>query len=193
VENASRETAPLGIGVYESARVMNQYFATQGAKSRYKDLAAYVAAAGDTIPSVVKGFQDSLAILKTSATDPEYARRLERQAAFQTALVKAMDDNQLDALFYTHQRRFVAKVGTDQLERNGFLSSSSGLPALTVPGGFSPPTADAPVGVPVGVEFLGRPFSEPTLIRLAYGFEQTARLRLPPPATPSLPGEQFTY
>ncbi|MGC4071497.1 MAG: amidase family protein [Nibricoccus sp.] len=193
VDSASRETAPLGIGVYESARVMNQYFAAQGSKSKYKDLAAYVAAAGDTIPSVVKGFKESLAILATSATDPEYARRLERQAAFNAALVKVMDDNKLDALFFTHQRRFVAKVGTDQLERNGFLSSSSGLPALTVPGGFTPPTADAPLGVPVGVEFLGRPFAEPTLIRLAYGFEQTTKLRVPPKSTPALPGEHFDY
>ena len=67
------------------------------------------------------------------------------------------------------------------------------LPALTVPGGFTPPTADAPIGVPVGVEFLGRPFAEPTLFRLAYGFEQTTKLRKPPAATPALPGEHFDY
>ena len=186
------KSAPLGIGVYEDARVMNQYFAAQGARSKFPDLAAYVAAAGNTVPSVIKRFEESLAV-KDAATHPDYLRRLERQAAFRDALVKFMDDQRLDALFYTHQRRFVVPVGAPQLERNGFMSSSSGLPALTVPGGFSPPSATAPLGVPVGVEFLGRAFAEPTLLRLAYGFEQTTKFRVPPASTPALPGETISY
>jgi len=192
LEAVNRDRSPLGIGVYESATVMNQYFASMGARSKFRDLTAYVAAAGETIPSVVKGFRDSLA-LTHSQTDPEYRRGLEKQAAFREALMKVMEDNHLDALFYTHQRRLVVPVNTEQLERNGFMSSSSGLPALTVPGGFSPPTAEAPLGVPVGVEFLGRPFAEPTLIRLAYAFERHTHFRQPPASTPALPGERFQY
>lgn len=192
VDTLRRDSSLLGIGVYESARVMNQYFAAQGASRPYKDLSAYVAAAGDTVPSVLKGFRESLALLQ-APMPPEYVRRLEGQAAFRDALIKMMNDHQLDALFYTHQRRLVVPVNREQLERNGFMSSSTGLPALTVPGGFSPPTSEAPIGVPVGVEFLGRPFAEPTLIRLAYGFEQATRFRQPPASTPALPGERFTY
>jgi amidase len=192
VETYRRDSTLLGIGVYESARVMNQYFAAQGPSSPFKDLTAYVAAAGDTVPSVLKGFRESLALLQ-GPTPPDYLRRLEGQAAFRDALVKVMNDQQLDALFYTHQRRLVVPVNRDQLERNGFMSSTTGLPALTVPGGFSPHTTEAPIGVPVGVEFLGRPFAEPTLIRLAYGFEQATRFRQPPVSTPALPGERFDY
>jgi Asp-tRNA(Asn)/Glu-tRNA(Gln) amidotransferase A subunit family amidase len=181
------------VGGYETVRVMNDYFASLGPRSKYKNLTEYVAAAGNTTPSVLSGFKKGLA-MKDPLRDPEYGIRLGRQVAFREALVRVMDENKLDALFFTHQKRFVVKTGTlDQAERNGFMSSSSGLPAITIPGGFSPPSAEAPIGVPVGVEFLGRMWAEPTLIRLAYGFEQTTKFRHPPASTPPLPGEKFDY
>jgi Asp-tRNA(Asn)/Glu-tRNA(Gln) amidotransferase A subunit family amidase len=40
--------------------------------------------------------------------------------------------------------------------------------------------------MPVGVEFLGRPFSEPDLLKLAYAFEQATHHRRPPSLTPAL-------
>jgi Asp-tRNA(Asn)/Glu-tRNA(Gln) amidotransferase A subunit family amidase len=55
-----------------------------------------------------------------------------------------------------------------------------------VPGGFSAASDAAPVGVPVGIEFLGRPWSEPTLVRIAYGFEQATLFRRPPRSVPPL-------
>ena len=51
--------------------------------------------------------------------------------------------------------------------------SVSGYPAIVVPAGFSEPSDDAPIGVPIGMEMLGRPFTEPTLIEIAsfpFGF-----------------------
>lgn len=192
VDMAERSGAPLAVSAYETVRVMNEYFASLGPRSKYKNLTAYVAAASDTTPSVLKGFKQALA-MQDPQHDPEYAIRLGRQASFRDALVRVMDDLKLDALFYMHQKRLVVPVGADQVERHGFLSSSTGLPAITVPGGFSPPTKDAPIGVPLGVEFLGRPFAEPLLFRLAYGFEQATQFRRNPASTPALPGEVFTY
>jgi amidase len=49
----------------------------------------------------------------------------------------------------------------------------AGYPAITVPAGFV-------FGLPVGVTFMGLAYSEPTLIRLAYAFEQATRHRAPP-------------
>ena len=46
--------------------------------------------------------------------------------------------------------------------------------------------ASAPIGVPVGIEFLGPPFSEPQLLQIAYGFEQATHARRPPQSTPPL-------
>ena len=60
-----------------------------------------------------------------------------------------------------------------------------GFPSITVPAGFDGN------GLPVGIEFLGKPFSEPTLIRLAYAFEQATRHRVSPASTPPLAGERI--
>jgi amidase len=48
-------------------------------------------------------------------------------------------------------------------------------------------------GNPVGLEILGRPWSEPTLIKLASGFEAATKNRKLPSTTPPLPGETFDY
>jgi amidase len=63
---------------------------------------------------------------------------------------------------------------------NRRLSPVLGFPALTVPAGF---TVD---GLPVGLELMGREFSEPTLLKLGYAFEQGTRHRKPPRTTPAL-------
>jgi amidase len=49
----------------------------------------------------------------------------------------------------------------------------AGYPHITVPAGFV-------FGLPVGLSFFGRAWGEPTLLKLAYAFEQAARLRKPP-------------
>ncbi|MGH6765917.1 MAG: amidase, partial [Bradyrhizobium sp.] len=75
----------------------------------------------------------------------------------------------------------------NQADRNGILASVTGFPAITVPAGFSPPTATAPLGVPVGMDILGKPWNEGRLIELAYGFEQEVQVRKPPSSAPALP------
>jgi Asp-tRNA(Asn)/Glu-tRNA(Gln) amidotransferase A subunit family amidase len=60
------------------------------------------------------------------------------------------------------------------------LSANSGLPAIVVPGGFTPDE------LPVGVELLGRAWSEPQLIKFAYAYEQGTRHRHAPATTPPL-------
>jgi len=55
-----------------------------------------------------------------------------------------------------------------------------------MPAGFSEPSAQAPLGVPIGIDFLGRPWSEGRLIEIADHFERVTKIRRPPFATPSL-------
>jgi amidase len=190
-----KDLGPLTASEFEVKWFFDQYFAALGPNAIYKNLAEYVAAAADTHPPVYRSLKAAVEKGDAAALDPMYRMRLENQAAFRDALVAVMDEHRLDALFFPHQRRLVvpAAPDADQVERNGFMASSTGLPAITVPGGFSPPTKHAPIGVPIGVEFLGRPFSEGTLIKLAYAFEQITRHRTPPKSAPPLPGEKFEY
>jgi amidase len=53
---------------------------------------------------------------------------------------------------------------------------------VTVPAGFVSRESEtgAGIGLPIGLSFMGRAWSEPTLIRLAYGFEQIRQMRRPP-------------
>ena len=96
------------------------------------------------------------------------------------AILKVMADSSLDALAYPSIRLKPNLIGEAQAGNNCRLSSNSGLPAIVVPGGFTPD------GLPIGVELLGRPWSEPQLIKIAYAYEQSTQHRRPPSSTPPL-------
>ena len=117
---------------------------------------------------------------------PAYNERLKKRAELQKQVLAIMDEYAIDAIVYPHQQQLVCKTGGSQQERNGVIGSVTGYPAVVVPAGFSSPSDDAPIGVPVGMEILGRPFAEPQLISIAYGFEQHSHLRRPPLSTPPL-------
>jgi amidase len=71
--------------------------------------------------------------------------------------------------------------------RGAAAPAKAGYPTVVVPGGFLPPAGDVVQPSPFGVAFTGRAFSEPTLIGLAYAFEQATQHRRPPASTPALP------
>ena len=111
--------------------------------------------------------------------DPEYLQRIgPRKEALQKQVIAILGENKLDAIVYPHQKRLVVPIGESQVERNGFLASITGFPAITVPAGFSSG------GVPIGVELLGRPYAEPTLLKLAYAYEKGTHNRRPPATAP---------
>jgi amidase len=114
----------------------------------------------------------------TTLDSEEYKTVAARQAALRERLLHALDDQHVTALVYPTLRRTAAKIGEPQTGGNCAASAATGLPAVTVPAGF------ADDGMPVGVEFLGRPFAEPDLLKLAFAFEQATHHRRQPPLTP---------
>ncbi len=132
------------------------------------------------VPPVQQVLEAELAI-GDGLDDPVYLRRLRNRDRLRILLAARMADLRLDALLYPLQRILPVPLGeAEQPERNGALSHGTGFPAVTFPGGFSTPTATAPLGVPVGAELLGADFSEARLLALAHAFEQAARVRRPP-------------
>jgi hypothetical protein len=92
-----------------------------------------------------------------------------------------MHEQKLDVLAYPTLRRKAARIGEPQRgAENCQLSASTGLPAISMPAGF---TDD---GVPVGVELLGAAWSEPRLLSMAFAYEQTVHPRQAPSSTPAL-------
>ena len=120
--------------------------------------------------------------------DPEYRGLLENRIAMRQAVVDLMDKHRVDVLIYPHKLFPPTKLGPkDEGPWANQLSSLTSLPSLVVPSGFSPE------GLPFGFEILGRPWSEPLLLRVASGFEAVTQNRRAPPTTPPLPGEDFDY
>ncbi|NLB50587.1 MAG: amidase [Clostridiaceae bacterium] len=131
--------------------------------------------------------ENLLKALSLDTDTPEYCQKRLRQLALKTRIIKLMADHDLDALVYPHQQQLVCEIGGSQKGRNGVLCSATGFPSIAVPAGYAL-DQQAPLGVPVGLEITGRPYSEPVLIAIAYAFERLSGVRRPPASCPVLPG-----
>ena len=138
-----------------------------------------VLTSGKFHPAIEKQLSNSQAI--PSRDTKEYLQHIVKRDVVREAILKAMADHHVDVLAYPTITRKANLIGQAQAGTNCKLSSGSGLPAISVPGGFTPD------GLPVGVELLGRAWSEPQLIKFAYSYEQSTRHRRLPTSTPALP------
>jgi amidase len=171
---------------FEARTVMDRYFAALGPNAPIKSFAELVAA---KTSAVQKTLEAELAIVDGMNSQAYKDRTLNRDK-LRLAVAKKIADLNLDAILYPLQKILVAPItAEDQLERNGTLSNGTGFPAVTFPGGFSAPTASAPLGVPVGAELLGLDYTEAKLLGYAYAFEQASGFRKLPKSTPPLPNE----
>jgi len=106
-----------------------------------------------------------------------------RRITFRKAIEDKMDELKLDAIIYPTWNNKPAKINTynEELKRVEYYGDNSqiiaphtGQPAFTVPMGFT--TGN----LPAGLQFLGRMYAEPTLIKLVYAYEQGTKHRVPP-------------
>ena len=122
--------------------------------------------------------------LISSTDNATYATRKIGIQNLTLALQSTFKQNSLDAMIYPEQANLVVKIGApSQSGRNGILAAVTGHPVVTVPAGFSPATKQAPVGVPIGLEILGLPWSEAKLLNLAKKISEVRRVRKMPVLT----------
>ena len=109
-----------------------------------------------------------------------YRQALVKRRALRAAVEAVLDGQRLDVLVYPTLRRKPTLIGEAQIGTTCQLSATTGLPAISMPAGF---TID---GLPVGIELLGPAFSEAALLERAYAWEQAASPRRAPFSTPPL-------
>ena len=144
-------------------------------------------ASGQFEKTTLEKFLTSSEAIADPAQDKEYLARLAKLDDLRDRLLNHMAAQKLDAVVYPEQMRLVVPITeTNQADRTGILAGLTGFPAVTVPMGFSKPDQNAPIGVPMGIDMIGRPFSDALLVKLAYSFEQATKLRKPPQSTPPI-------
>ena len=101
-----------------------------------------------------------------------------KRIAFREAIEKVMDSLDLDVLVYPTWNNKPARIAAFEEEYQGdnsqIIAPHTGQPAFTVPMGF------VSGNLPAGLQFLGRMYSEPTLIKLTYSYEQGTKHRKAP-------------
>lgn len=166
---------------FEFKTDLNRYLAWLGESSPVHNLQEVIAFNKKNRTRELSYFgQESMekAQTKGDLTSPDYQKSLAAcgRLSRQEGIDAAMDKSRLDALIaptdgpawptdFINGDHFSAGTST--------LAAVAGYPHVTVPMGFV-------FGLPVGISFFGRAWSEPTLIKLAYSYEQATRLRKPP-------------
>ncbi len=171
--------ASFEVMLYEFKDGLNRYLEGLGAAAPIKNLADLIAF--NKADSVENMFDQELLIQAQAKGDlntPAYLEALEKMltASRTDGLDRVIAENKLDAI--------VAPSGapawkTDWVNGDHFILGSSspaaraGYPNITVPMGFVD-------GLPVGLSFFGRAWSEPVLLEIAFAYEQSTRHRRPP-------------
>ncbi len=180
------DESELDVLLYELKADLAAYLATLGPKAPVKTLADVIAFNEAHRDREMPYFGQELFLRaqeKGPLTDQAYLDALAKNQKLSRAegIDAVMDQMKLDAL--------IAPTGgpswlTDLIDGDHFTGGSStapavaGYPNVSVPLGFV-------FGMPVGLQFMGRAWSEPVLLRLAYAFEQATRHRRPPRFLPT--------
>ena len=120
--------------------------------------------------------------------DPHYFKGLAAREVLQRTLLNVMASEGLDALLYpsvrilppTREDLNAGKWTVLTFPTNTLIAPQADMPAISVPAGFTGG------GLPVGVELLGKPHDETTLLNLAHAFEGATDHRKAPTSTPPL-------
>jgi amidase len=177
----------LTVLLYEFKADLDAYLATAGGRPAIRSLADLIAFnqahAGEEMP--IFGQEHCLAAQeKGPLTDAAYLEALgrTRRLAREEGIDAVMSEHQLDALLMptTGPAWTIDHINGDHVMGGSSQPGAvAGYPSISVPAGQV-------FGLPVGVTFLGRAFSEPRLIALAYAFEQATRARQAPTFVPAV-------
>lgn len=171
-------TPPI-VFLYELKHDLNLYLRDWAVGSDVKTIADVIAFNEANAGQALRFGQDLF--LAAEATRGDLSE-LEYRSARAMDLLSARERG-LDAYMTQHRLDAVVFPGT----AGASIAAKAGYPSVQVPGGFitgfdGKETPD----YPLGITFAGRAWSEATLLRLAYAYEQASNARRPPPGLPAL-------
>jgi amidase len=162
--------------IYELKHDLDLYLRDWAAETEIRSLADIVGFNKVNAQRVLRFGQDlflAAAATRGDLSEPEYvsARRMDLRSARTLGLDAYMDGHRLDAVL------FPGAAGAS-------IAAKAGYPSVQVPAGFV--GGDETPEYPFGAAFTGRAWSEATLLRFAYAFEQATRAQRPAPGYPPL-------
>ncbi|MEW5914747.1 MAG: amidase family protein, partial [Gemmatimonadota bacterium] len=135
-------------------------------------------------PSIEMRLTTAQAVEQTPDESPGCRSRDAFREGLRVAVNKMFDRLRLDAVVYpswSNPPRLIGDLNTPHGDNNQLFSPSTGFPAITVPMGYLRGGV-----LPAGLQFFGRAWSEATLIKFAYAYEQATHHRRPPTSVPPL-------
>ena len=187
-EAAWNDELPLLLLEYEFKADLNAYLATLGPDAPVRTLAEIIEFNEANAELEMPHFGQERMIASEARgplTDEAYlnAKRTIQRANREDGIDALMDEHQLDAIVApTRDLPWVTDhIKGDRLDGGSSAGPAAiaGYPDISVPMGFVS-------GLPAGVSFFGRAWSEPVLIRIAYAYEQATRQRRAPTFAPTL-------
>ena len=128
--------------------------------------------------------------LPSPETIKDYQARHTLRIALRELIEETINKWNLDALVLPYRTLPPPAISTGQTHNDGdrnTLTSVTGLPGIIMPGGYTSKN------LPIGIQFVGKRFSDLNLLRVAHGYEAASQNRKPAESVPSLPGEVFEY
>ncbi len=189
------DSSSIGVWPYEIIIAGDIYLNRLGPKRPFRSMKAMIETVGP------EKFVDSYPMALSYPpieSDPGFIRRYRGRQAIRDLVESLLARYDLDAFVIQY-------VSTPPLARNvsgaaapaggrdsrtirgGGIVSSTGLPGIVVPAGYTKEN------LPIGIEFIGKSFDDLRLLQVAYGYEHATRKHKSPQITPALPGENFEY
>lgn len=171
----------LTVLLFELKAGLRKYLSTYAPASPIKSLADVIAFNQKNSAKEMLHFGQELLVSAQAKGDldsQEYKDALANNLKFsrEQGIDKVLTENQLDALVApTGELAWLTDFIHGDSSGNSFTTPAAvaGYPHITVPAGFAK-------GLPCGISFVGKAWSEPTLIAMAYAYEQASRRRRPP-------------